>query len=232
MNEEDIDYLFLAMENEEYDEVLRYADIKVNINQDARFYFAQNKDEILSKIMKKIEDGDYDYFYSKKDTFSNEEIRIFIDFLSHSSKVDDIKYIINNAKKMKISSEHVVSLIAGTHDSEYIKNIINNDNEKREKLGIRIDFGSMADLIIATEEPKYIKKIIESKQLEKHTNTFMFPAKMIELIKKVNDADFIKQYIEDPDKREQLGKFASIYDFIELIKSTKEKQTERRMVCH
>ena len=221
MNEEDIDYLFLAMENEEYDEVLRYADIEVKMNQDARFYFTQNKHEILSKIMRKIEAGDYDYFYSRKDTSSLEELKIFSDLMSCSSKIDDIKNVIKNAKKMKISSSCVVSLIAGTHDFKYIKEIINN-NDKREQLGIKIDFGSMVDLVSATEEPKYIKEIIESKKLEEHTNSFMFPAKIIELIKKVGDIDYIKQYIENADKRKQLGKFANSYDFIELIKSTKD----------
>ena len=235
MNSEEIDYLFIVMENKEYDEILKFADIEGISRQDAKDFFLENNAKIMRKIMKKIEDGDYNYFLSKKEEGSYEELTTFSNLMSHSSKIDDIKKIIENSKKLKLYHYHVTNLIAGTHDAEYIKDIINNKNGVRGKIGINLCCSEIVKLIIATEEPEYIKDCIEGREKNEYLedarkHDLKYGSYMVDLIKATNDIDYIKQFIEDKQKGKKLGLYLSSLSAVDLIKSTKDVDYMKKII--
>jgi len=98
-----------------------------------------------------------------------------------------------------------------------IKGII-EDKKKREQLGI--DSDDLKLLIKATNDPEYIKGIIEYDEIE---GLWLYGCSSIMLIKATNDLEYIKGIIENEDHREELG-FYDSYSLTILIQETMDTE--------
>ena len=143
--------------------------------------------KLWKKLMMKIENGDYNHFW-KLITSTHSSLIILMRF---SSKIYDIRELIEKREKFGLSSYEICSLIKGTHDQEYIKECIKD----REKYGI--DLNLIKGLIKETKDSYYIKECIEQREkfgIEKY--------EVKELLKCIKDVECIKSCIEDRKKLE------------------------------
>ena len=200
MNKEEIRDLLDAITWMDFRGISKYSDIPVT--EDNPLDIERTKQEqILRNIMSKIENGDYEYFTSQR---SNKKYRkAYLFLMTYSNRIDDIKKCIEEYKEQKMSSSILKRLIIATHDTDYIKSIIEDD---RTRYNMGFWTGDLIDLISATEDIDYIKLFIED---EERIERFGFDNfDLLELIKVTKDESYIKSFIEDSQKRE-------LYDFDE-----------------
>ncbi len=243
MNKEQILDLLDALKWDDFKSVIKYSDIEVK--EDNTLDIEKSKrEQILRNIMSKIEVGDYDFFnsqrYNKK--YKNEYVKL----MSFSSKIDDIKQIVSEHKKLKLNSFQIRRLIIATHQSSYIREIIENKatvsemklnssdlvqliSEIGEKYIISIiedkdkikqfKFGNskLTQLIIATKNKKYIKKIIEDSEKRK-----LYKLKSSNLTDLISETSpkYIEEILNNAEKIDEYN--LDIYDIFELIKATKD----------
>ena len=163
MNAKEIDELLEACIEEDWEKIIRFADIEI-IDEDVENFFDKNVEKILERLVIKIEQGDYDYFYSK---IKEERYKdICIDLLCYSSKVEDIKEVLEKREELGLDRYNLVYLIKATNDTEYIKGIIEN-KEKAEGLGLKEN--DLIDFIIATGDIEYINDFLKSIENEQNT---------------------------------------------------------------
>lgn len=223
MNSEQIDDLIDAIASDDYDRILMYADIEIKDNRTAReFYMEVGKEKILPSIMKKIEEGDYNYFLSIEDSINVTSVHALVKLMLYSSKEEDIKNIIQNCQKFDLKDDDVVDLIKATKDIDYIKSFV-EDKENRNKIDLVLWSDQVIDLIIATRDIDYIKNLIEDIDKRIEINLLVEEEDLIKLIKATNDSDYIKEFIESNEKREKCGVYISYAkDFVDLIIATKD----------
>lgn len=218
MNSEDIDELFYAMKVYNYSKLFEYANIELTNNEFADKIFYKRKEEIYINIMKQIEKGDYDYFLSKKESVSLDDIDTFVELMCHSEKSDDIIKIIENGVGNLLGSDRV-RLIKSTHDSDYIKSFI-EDKEKRERLGITSYGYGIIELMEATNDLDYIKSFLENKEKRDKIGAKLHNSYIIELIEIINDPEYFKSILEDREKRDRLELSLNEMEIINFIRAT------------
>lgn len=198
---------------------------------------------VMDTIMAKIEQGDYEYFLSKiEDTEYRGE---FFSFMSHSSKVDDIKRIINAKEKLNIPIHYLRDLIIATKEPDYMIDFLENDEKRKafqdrpayvieiikstnkpeyiagiiENNEKREKFGfstnEIADLAISMNNPSYVENIVSRRE------EFDFSQEETVAIIAGGTPDFIKGIIEDTDKIKKFG--LSSKQIIDLIIATGEE---------
>ena len=112
MTADEINQLFDAMKNADYETIFNFADIEIE-SEDKEDYFDNNVDGILRKLMAKIENGEYNYFSTlvKEDSDTKD---IYLSLMSFSTKIDDIKDLIDSAEELGIGRYHIRNLIIAT----------------------------------------------------------------------------------------------------------------------
>ena len=218
------------MNKEQINELFNYA---LNKNLKEMFILAGMEDEytdepndklikeMLNEIMKKIEQGDYEYFLSKINDDNSVIREICIEIFQYSSKTEDKKHIINNWKDYVIKKLALIILIQSVNDPEFTKECV---LEKKEEL--ELDSEDLKELIQSVNDSEFTKECILEKREELEFNAW----NLIELIQSVNDPEFTKECILE--KREELELDSG--DLTELIPSvndpefTKECVLERR----
>ena len=65
MNSEEINEMFEAFKNSDRKEILQLAGIEV-ADDEIKEYITNNRNEILSRLMAKIENGDYSFFLESR----------------------------------------------------------------------------------------------------------------------------------------------------------------------
>ena len=215
MNAKKIDELLEALieaEESDLEKIIKLADIEI-IDENVENFITENEEKILERLMTKIEQGDYDYFYSKIEEERYKDLCISL--LCFSSKVEDIKEIIERREELELNKYDLTRLISATKDSEYIKGILENE-EKIEELGL--DKNNLVQLILTTKDSEYIKGIIEKIE-ELELNKYS----LIQLISAIEDSEYIKGILEDSEKIEELG-LEDADDLIQLILATRDTE--------
>ena len=223
MNSKEIDDVIDAITSEDFEKILMYADIEIKDNRTAKeFLFDEGKNIAFQKIMSKIENGDYEYFISLKDSLKATNVDVIAILMQFSSKKDDIKELVEENRKFNFRDIELINLIKATNDPEYIKEFIENKS-RREEIDLFLWPDQIIDLIIATKDVEYIKSYIEDFEKRIYMNLMIEEDELISLIKGTGDSDYIKNLIQNSDRRKEVGLFfCSITDFVQLIISTKD----------
>ena len=221
MDKEEIDELIIDINtNNEFRYILeKYLKIEIPEDVDVGDFKNERVLKLWKKLMNKIENGDYNYFWQLIN--SNEHGKL-LDLMAFSSKVEDIKYLIEHGEELKLDHSNIVNLIKATEDKKYIKKCI-EDREKREKL--KLDF-YIVDLLKAMENKEYIKECIESR--EKREELKLACSDIIDLIEAMEDKEYIRECIENQEKREKLGLI--IRNIVYLIEATEDKKYIRECI--
>ncbi|MBP3255570.1 MAG: amidoligase family protein [Clostridia bacterium] len=115
------------------------------------FGFRDDIMKILHAAMKKIEQGDFDYFCSKlKD---DENYFIAVKMLKYTSKPEKLEEIIDNYEEYNIEVNELPELVKATKDNNYIIKII-EDDEKRKFFDIN------RDLVLIIDDEEYLQKLL------------------------------------------------------------------------
>lgn len=158
MNEQEIDEVFIALKKLDQDKLIEMSGVDTTGWTEGHLT-KEHANLVMDSIMAKIEHGDYEYFLSKIEKV--EYIEEFFSFMSHSSKVDDIKKILAEKDKWNIPLHCLKDLIIATKDSSYMMEFIEND-ENLKRLKERPEY--IIGIIEATNnENNYITEIIENK---------------------------------------------------------------------
>ena len=206
------------MEKEEIDEFAKdYKSIWQTENQEKlhkffekylKIYIQENieiinekKKEYFKKVMLSIEDKNFDYFLTLAADGKHLELS---NLLEYCSKTDSVKLIMQNADKLRLSSNTITDLVIATNDAEYIKSYIDD----REKLKLNIE--KIVNLIIATKDVNYIEQCIENRKEMR-----LKPINICTLIKETHDIEYIKNCVTN---RKNLG----LYDITDLIIATND----------
>lgn len=223
MNSEQIDDLIDAIASDDFEKVLMYADIEIKDNRTAKEFFGDsNKSMIYQTIINKIEEGDYDYFISIKDSSNVTRTDVLAKLLQYSSKVEDMKKIIESCEKLDLRDDDVINLIKATKDVEYMRNFIES-KETRDKLDLIFWPDQLVDLIIATNNKEYIKSFIEDFDKRIDMNLVIEEDELLRLIMATGDSEYIKEIIENNQKKREIGLFFyTVKDFVDLIIATKD----------
>ena len=154
------------MNKEQIDEVFNYA-LTENLKEIFSLVGMQNEytdepndeliDEVLNRLMKKIEQGDYEYFLNKINDDDSNIRQICIELLKYSSKTEDKKNIINNWKNYGLDSIEAVELIKSINDSKFTKECI---LEKKKELKLKSE--EIVDLVQSIGDSKTTYECIES----------------------------------------------------------------------
>lgn len=207
-----IDSIFRNFSDNEY--LMRIARMETN----SSMKFEDEYNEMLRRIMEPIESNEecYQYFCSMKN--NPNYLYIYVMFMCQSSRVEDIKMLIDEREKLKIdSSIQLINLIIGTKDKKYIEDWIENKRDELYEEGI-----SLTPLIEAMGE-EFIKDCIERRQEELELTY----DEMLYLIKKMQPS-----YIENVIDYGIEGFEFYYEDIIDLIKLTsieyKKKCLEQR----
>ena len=181
MNKQDIDNIFKMMIEEKSEEVLKMANDERLISKVIEAN-GEYSDELIkqccSNILDQIKDNELYEYFEKTGLSTDENKDTFTLILGSSTltpeQVD--KYI----EKLSISDQ--CSLVAATHDVEYIKKYIDENNEK-------IYSYQKIELVKATKNSEYIKEYIENPKVD------LFDK--ISLVKEVNDKEYMKSFVEN-----------------------------------
>ena len=181
MNKQDIDNIFKMMIEEKSEEVLKMANDErliskvIEANGD---YSDELIKQCCSNILDQIKDNELYEYFEKTGLSTDENKDTFTLILGSNTltpeQVD--KYI----GKLSISDQ--CSLVAATHDVEYIKKYIDENNEK-------IYSYQKIELVKATKNSEYIKEYIENPKVD------LFDK--ISLVKEVNDKEYMKSFVEN-----------------------------------
>lgn len=190
---------------------------------------------IASKtIMMDIENSNYDFFWK----MVNRPNSSLVYFMSFSSKIEDIKNIVDNRKSLNLGKNTLTSLIIATKDNAYIKDCVVNS----KSMGLEDYY--VYFLIRATNEKEYMKSCIEDREKlglasyliafliegigdEEYTKSCINNRKELQLesyllkdlIKSTKNREYIKSCIEN---RENLGLLSE--EVLELIIATQDKE--------
>ena len=186
MNREEIDELFesfLGEENEFIIKFLKYADMDENVNIEE--LEEEDVQEAYKIIMSKIENGDYEYFCSKKE--NKDTIELYITLMSNSSKTEDFEKFAQEyltpekIEEFGFNEFDVLDLITATGKvEEYLT------KEKLEELGL-----GKADALILIQEN--IEKAL-TPEIIKELGLKSF--QITELIKE-QDEEIVRKYLFD-----------------------------------
>ena len=224
MNSEEINEMFEAFEKSNNKKLLELAEIEVNDDK-IEEYTRNNSNEILSRLMAKIENGDYSFFLESR---KEERKKIFYkELMMYSTLMKNFRNVIFNEfeiaesgltkldfleliedKQRRIvagiyDSQYIVKLVEETENYEYIKSLI-DDREKRKRVGL--DNNSAIDLIIFLYDIEYTKKVLDNKEIIEDFG--IDRDSILRLIECINSKDFI-EYIEsilnNKQKCEEIG---------------------------
>lgn len=195
MNKEQIDEILDAIIAIDVKKIIAVSGIKI---EETMRQGNEKYKELLKKIMLKIEQGNYNYFFSKR--LEEKHVNAVALLLCYSNKVLDMKKIIEDAKQLKIKDTILIDLMIATRDSEYIKQIL-EDKDKMRILGIN-KFYYIIKLIKATNDTEYMRSIVENMEKREELKLYKFAIK--DLIILMNDKEYIKEIIIDERKRKQL----------------------------
>ena len=186
MNKKEIDRLFDAVKNEDIEQILRLAGIEVDqIEFFLEDYYEENEEEILSNIMKKIEEGDYKYFLetgTKDQSFVTE-------LATYSQNKELVFDLLDKKDEYEFNNFEIIKLLKMTDDPKYIESYI----ERKDEFGF--DKYDLVQLIKATKDPKYIEKMLEKR--DDHNIELW---ETIDIIRSIDDQDSIIKFI---DKRKE-----------------------------
>ena len=194
MNKEEIIDFLDALRCWDLKGILKYSDLQVT-NEDLTCIETTKMEQIFRNIMSKIENGDYEFFSSRK--FNKKYRNVYLELMTYSDRTDEIKKCIEEYQKLNISSSKLKRLIIATHDPAYIKSIIEDDKKRNE---MKFWTGDIIDLISATEDLDYIKLFIEDKDRIERFGFGM--SELIWLIKNTKDEEYIRSFINFSNLRE------------------------------
>ena len=219
MDKEEIDELITDINtNNEFRYILeKYLKIEIPKNIDVDDFENERVLKLWKKLMNKIENGDYNYFWQR---IKSNELGEALYLMMFSSKVEDIKYLIEHSEKLGLDILCIVQLIKATEDKEYIRECIEN-REKREEL--KLSSSDIVDLIEAMKDPKYIRECIENKENKEKIGLDI--SNIVNLIKETKDPQYIRECIEKSEEL-KLGH----YDIVNLIKAMKDKEYIRECI--
>ena len=158
------------MNKEQIDEVFNYA-LTENLKEIFSLVGMQNEytdepndeliDEVLNRLMKKIEQGDYEYFLNKINDDDSNIRQICIELIK---SINDSKFtkecILEKKKELKLKSEEIVDLVQSIGDSKTTYECIESMIEKKEESILNIL--TIVDLVCNLDNPKAKDKCIES----------------------------------------------------------------------
>ena len=224
MNSEEINEMFEAFEKSDNKKLLELAEIEVNDDK-IEEYTRNNSNEILSRLMAKIENGDYSFFLESRK--EERKIIFYKELMMYSTLIKNFRNVIFNEfeiaesgltkldfleliedKQRRIvaglyDSQYIVKLVEETENYEYIKSLI-DDREKRKRVGL--DNKSAIDLIIFLYDIEYTKKVLDNKEIIEDFG--IDRDSILRLIECINSKDFI-EYIEsilnNKQKCEEIG---------------------------
>ena len=221
MNSEEINEMFEAFKNSDRKKILQLAGIEV-ADDEIKEYITNNRNEILSRLMVKIENGDYIFFLkSRKETskktfykelmmystlIKNIENVILNEFEiaeSGLSKIDFLELIEDKQRRKLIGLDntyYIVKLIKDTKNYDYIKSIV-DDREKRKRVGL--DKDAAIELIVFLNKQEYIIKVLDSKEIREDFGIDRDGA--LRLIELVNSIEYIEGIINNKQKSKELG---------------------------
>ena len=229
MKKQDIDKIFKMMIEEKPEEVLKMANDEkliskvIEANGD---YSEELIKQCCSNILDQIKDNELYEYFEKTGLSTDENKDTFTLILESSTLTPEQveKYI----EKLSISDQ--CSLVAATHNLEYIKKYIDENNEKiysYQKIELvkatknsgyikeyienpKVDLFDKISLVKEVNDKEYMKSFVENQSLDHYNKT--------EIIKKINDVEYTKECVE----KESLG--LDNNDKIELISSTNDKE--------
>jgi len=207
MNAAEIDELFGAYKDKNLDKVLELIGIEKD-GTASETIIQKGEEKVMTLIMQKIEKGDFEYFFSKRDGDRGQE-DFFYTLMEFSSRIDKIKELVSEQEaKSQIKKYRIVDLVRATKDTEYIKEFIEKHNS---------DYSSrlMMDLVKETDS-EYIKNFIENQGKK------LIDEDITALIIATKDTEYIKSIIADKEKQEKLG--LDVIDKINIIASTNDAE--------
>lgn len=206
MNSEEIDRIFEAYKNDDMEYIWNCAEMNYPISV---IYLKT----VCKKVVKKIEQGDFKYFLTKKQGDVS-DVEVFVELLQYSSNIQEKKKCIKQRKELGLGSRDMVKLIIGTNDLHYMKKCI----KQREKIGI--NSSDIVNLIKEIGSSAFAKKCIKQreklgleydhicdlinlfeddleliKEFIKQENINLESESIVELIKKIDDSDYTKECI-------------------------------------
>lgn len=224
MNSEEINEMFEAFEKSNNKKLLELAEIEVNDDK-IEEYTMNNSNEILSRLMAKIENGDYSFFLESR---KEERKKIFYkELMMYSTLMKNFRNVIFNEFEIAESgltkldfleliedkqrrsmagiydSQYIVKLVEETENYEYIKSLI-DDREKRKRVGL--DNNSAIDLIIFLYDIEYTKKVLDNKEIIEDFG--IDRDSILRLIECINSKDFteyIESILNNKQKCEEIG---------------------------
>ena len=229
MKKQDIDKIFKMMIEEKPEEVLKMANDEkliskvIEANGD---YSEELIKQCCSNILDQIKDNELYEYFEKTGLSTDENKDTFTIILGSSTLTPEQveKYI----GELSISDQ--CNLVAATHNVEYIKKYIDENNEKiysYQKIELvkatknsgyikeyienpKVDLFDKISLVKEVNDKEYMKSFVENQNLDHYNKT--------EIIKKINDVEYTKECVE----KESLG--LDNNDKIELISSTNDKE--------
>lgn len=221
MNSEEINEMFEAFEKSDNKKLLELAEIEVNDDK-IEEYTRNNSNEILSRLMAKIENGDYRYFLQSK----NDPLKkfIYLKLMIYSKLIKNLKIVLLNEFEIQESglskldileiiedkqrrailgidyTDCIARIIKDTEYYDYIKNLI-DDREKRKKVGLNEK--AAIELILFLNNQEYIEKVLDSEEIREG-----FEIKqngVLELLESINSIEYIERFTENKEKCYELG---------------------------
>ena len=204
MNSEEIDEIFEAIKYEDEKYLWEICQMPYTYSQkNAEKYM----DEYKRKLGEVIEQGDFEYFLTKKDGDESDK-EIFALLLSYTSKIDEMKKYIDEREKIGLGSYEVMQLIIGTKDSNYIEYCL--DNKIKE---LDLSDRQVLSLIMETKDSAYIKNCIENRREEFSLSHF----DVVSLIMQIEDSEYKKECLENREKLE-----LNSYDIRNIIRDIRD----------
>ena len=212
MDKKEIDELFDSFNNKDIAKFYKFADTDIEkLTDEEKNMLIDNRDEPYRKIMKKIEEGDYEYFLSLKRDPSKESLfNILFDYLSD----ERAKELIEDKEKLEeldIKEFGVVAIINSIEDLDYKKHLV-EDRKKIENL--ELGESALISIIEQFNDADYIKDILANE--DRLENLRLDGFWLVELIKAVKDKDYIKGIVEDENMLNRLR--LTGFNLINLIK--------------
>lgn len=193
MNSEEIDRIFEAYKNDDMEYIWNCAEMNYPISV---IYLKT----VCKKVVKKIEQGDFKYFLTKKQGDVS-DIEVFVELLQYSSNIQEKKKCIKQREKLGLEYDHICDLINLFEDDlELIKEFIKQEN-------INLESESIVELIKKIDDSDYTKEcILQGKNIGLNSENIE------KLIKEINDLEFTKKCIMHGENMDLPS-----YDIINLI---------------